>query len=151
MQKGTVIGPLKRVHLPSTSIVFGVIPKPSQPGKWRLIVDLSHPESASVNDGIHPDLCSLSYASIDDAVAQIIHKGKGMHLAKLDLESAHRMVPVHPDDCHLLGMEWNGEWYIDTALPFGLRSAPKKKFHSSSGWPHMDHVQSGYSCSNPLP
>ena len=39
---------------------FGVIPKPHQPGKWRLIVDLSHPKGASINDGIDPALCSLT-------------------------------------------------------------------------------------------
>ena len=27
---------------------FGVIPKPHQPGKWMLIVDLSHPPGTSV-------------------------------------------------------------------------------------------------------
>ena len=35
------------------------------------------------------------------------------------------MVPVHPDDRHLLGMRWRGNLYVDTTLPFGLRSAPK--------------------------
>ena len=44
-----------------------MIPKQHQPGKWRLIVDLSHPKGASMNDGIEADLCSLSYVSIDDA------------------------------------------------------------------------------------
>ena len=34
-------------------------------------------------------------------------------------------MPVHPDDRLLLGMEWQGQAYVDTALPFGLRSAPK--------------------------
>ena len=46
-------------------------------------------------------------------------------MAKVDIESAYRMVPVHPSDRHLLGMEWKGNIYVDTALPFGLRSAPK--------------------------
>ena len=46
-------------------------------------------------------------------------------MAKTDLSSAYRHVPVHPDDQHLLGIEWNGVAYIDKALPFGLRSAPK--------------------------
>ena len=46
-------------------------------------------------------------------------------MAKLDIESAYRIVPVHPDDRHLLGMRWRGETYVDTVLPFGLRSAPK--------------------------
>ena len=35
------------------------------------------------------------------------------------------MVSVHPRDRHLLGMVWEGALYLDTALPFGLRSAPK--------------------------
>jgi len=32
---------------------------------------------------------------------------------------------VHPADHHLLAMNWEGNLYIDTYLPFGLRSAPK--------------------------
>ena len=35
---------------------FGVIPKKSNPDKWRLIVDLSSPHNASVNDGINRDI-----------------------------------------------------------------------------------------------
>ena len=35
------------------------------------------------------------------------------------------MTPVHPHDRHLLGMIWNQQLYVDTVLPFGLRSAPK--------------------------
>ena len=48
-----------------------------------------------------------------------------MQLAKLDVASAYRIVPVHPEDHPLLGMKWKGELYIDSVLPFGLRSAPK--------------------------
>ena len=51
--------------------------------------------------------------------------GAGCLLAKLDLKQAYRLVPVHPCDWHLLGMQWPGQVYLDTALPFGLRSAPK--------------------------
>ena len=46
-------------------------------------------------------------------------------LAKLDIESAYWIIPVHPDDRPLLGMVWKGSLYVDTALPFGLRSSPK--------------------------
>ena len=35
------------------------------------------------------------------------------------------MIPVHPGDGHLLGVQWAGQLYFDTRLPFGLRSAPK--------------------------
>lgn len=64
---------------------FGIIPKKSQPGKWRLIVDLSHPEGLSVNDGISSALCSLSYASdsIDKAADIVLRLGRNTQLAKL--------------------------------------------------------------------
>ena len=46
-------------------------------------------------------------------------------LAKVDIKSAFRQIPVHPADRHLLGMRWHKQVYIDSCLPFGLRSAPK--------------------------
>ena len=55
---------------------FGVIPKPHQKGKWRLITDLSSPKGSSVNDGVCPTLCSVSYTSVDDAVRCIIGLGE---------------------------------------------------------------------------
>ena len=103
---------------------FGVIPK-REPGKWRLIVDLSAPEGRSVNDGIDHRLTSLQYVSMEDIVKKVRRLGRGAILAKVDLKEAYRMVPVHPQDRPLLGMEWEGQVYVDTALPFGLRSAPK--------------------------
>ena len=38
------------------------------------------------------------------------------------------MVPLHPDDCLLLGMQWEHNLYVeivDETLPFGLRSTPR--------------------------
>lgn len=67
-----------------------------------------------------------TYAAYLDAAAALILKlGLGARLAKLDLKSAYRIVPVHPCDRYLLGIQWNGKTYMDTCLPFGLRSAPK--------------------------
>ena len=42
----------------------GMIPKPHQPGKWRLIVDLSIPAGTSIIDAISPDICHRRYASV---------------------------------------------------------------------------------------
>ena len=103
---------------------IGIVPKSGQLGKFRLIVDLSFPQQASVNDRIDPSLCSLEYSSVDQAVQLVVALGKGALMAKVDLKSAYRMVPVHPQDQWLLGMEWQGSLFCDRALPFGLRSAP---------------------------
>ena len=103
---------------------FGVIPKSHQPNKWRLIFDLFSPRGHSVNDGIPKELCSMSYITVDDAVREILDVGPGSLLAKIDIKSAFCLIPVQPADRHLLAMSWNGSLYIDTCLPFGLRSCP---------------------------
>ena len=49
-----VAGPFASPPFPNLHISsFGVIPKRGQPGKWRLIVDLSSPSGYSVNNGIN--------------------------------------------------------------------------------------------------
>ena len=119
-------GPFTKAHLPGIQISrFGVIPKSHQKDKWRLIVDLSHPKSRSVNDGIPKSLCGLSYITVDDAINKILELGPNTLMAKIDIKSAFRLLPVHPADRHLLAMEWRNKIFIDTCLPFGLRSAPK--------------------------
>ncbi len=63
---------------------FGVIPKKVKPGHWHLIVDMSSPENASVNDGIDKDMCSTSYITTDSVVVtggERSPAGKGRHPA----------------------------------------------------------------------
>ena len=50
--------------------------------------------------------------------------GPGSFMAKTDLTSAFRLIPIHPDDWNLLGIYWQTKFYVDLYLPFGLRSAP---------------------------
>ena len=60
---GRITGPFDPHELGEVTISrFGVITK-ANTGKWRLILDLSSPKDASVNDGIPSELCSLSYIS----------------------------------------------------------------------------------------
>ena len=58
-------------------------------------------------------------------ISRIVQVGRGAQLAKLDIESAYRMIPVHPGDRLLLAVQWAGQMFFDTRLPFGLRLAPK--------------------------
>ena len=123
--EGRVLGPLDPIQYPFVHTNrFGVIPKGSS-GKWWLIVDMSAPEGTSVNDGVSKSLSSLSYVGVQDAVEEIQQLGHGALLAKVDIRSTYRHVLIHPDDRWLTGMIWEGALFIDTALPFRLRSAPK--------------------------
>ena len=56
LEKGRVAGPFPFPPYPDLHVSrFGVIPKKNQPGKWRLILDLSSPSGRSMNDGIPKD------------------------------------------------------------------------------------------------
>ena len=115
---GRVLGSFPQSAIPRLHVSpFGVIPK-KVTGTWRLIVDLSSPHGASVNDGIPQELASLSYVTVDMIADRVAAMGRGTLLAKLDIKSAFRIIPVHPSDRVLLGMQWRDSWYVDTVLPF---------------------------------
>ena len=124
VQTGRVAGPFSQPPLPVLHVSpFGVIPKHHQHGKWRLILDLSSPVGHSVNDGIAGEDYSLQYMKVDDIIAGIMRLGRGSLIAKFDVQNAYRIVPVHTEDHHLLGMKWRGAFDVDMVLPFGVRSA----------------------------
>ena len=52
----------------------------------------------SINSAISKDDFALQYVTIDHAIEGIKHAGQGCFLAKTDIESAFRLIPVHPDD-----------------------------------------------------
>ena len=49
----------------------------------------------------------------------------GALLAKVDVKSAYRLIPVHPHERPLQAVLWKGKICVDPMLPFELRSAPK--------------------------
>ena len=78
-----------------------------------------------MNDGIDPEVCSLQYTSVEKVARVAQRLGKGTLLAKVDIQAAYRLVPIHPGDRPLLGVKWGDACYFDGMLPFGLRSALK--------------------------
>ena len=115
----------------------GVIPK-KHSSKWSTIIHLSSPKHCptSVNAHIPPESYSLQYIKVDHAIAILQDLGPGCFMSKLDIKSAFRNVPVHPSDWELLGMKWEGLYFFDMVLPFGLRSAPFlfDEFSSAVEW-----------------
>ena len=82
--KGRVAGSFSSPPLPHLHISrFGVIPKKHQPGKWRLILDLSSPDGHNVNDDIREDPFAVQYMKVDDIVDGIMLLGRGTLLAEV--------------------------------------------------------------------
>jgi hypothetical protein len=92
---------------------------------WRVIFDLSCPEGSSVNDGIPKEYGTMVYETLNDAICLVAQVGKGAVMMKRDLKAAFRHIPIHPCDYWLLLFEWEGKFYVDIFLPFGLRTAPR--------------------------
>ena len=114
-QEGFVVSPLNRVEKRDSD-------------ERRVIVDLSWPCGYSVNDGIPTDSfleepLSLLYPTIDDTVDAVVTMGRGCYLYKRDLKKAYRQFPIDPKDYPFLGYTWNKQFYFDTVLTMGLRSA----------------------------
>ena len=120
IELGRVAGPF--LEPPINNLIIspiGLVPK-STPGEFRLIFDLSYPHGSSINSGISKEDSSVIYTNFDEVIRMVREEGPGSHLFKIDIKSAFRLIPIHPDDFSLLGMEFQGQYYIDKCLPFGL-------------------------------
>ena len=67
----------------------------------------------------------MSYITVDTVAKELASLGPGALMAKVDIEAAYMLVPVHPDNRPLLAIQWKGEVFCDTMRPLDLRSAPK--------------------------
>ena len=123
LQSGRLLGPYSKspYHNPVIS-PLGLREK-KVPGEYRLIHHLSYPHGSSVNDGIPREYATVQYSTLSQAIDHIINFGPNCYLAKSDIKSAFRIIPIHPSDYHLLGMKWNGNYYLDRCLPMGASSS----------------------------
>lgn len=135
-EAGVLLGPFSFKPDPALHVnKINVIPKNKEVkaedlaanplANYRLIVDLSHPPNVSVNDGIGDEEARVSYCSLQSILDEVVELGPKALLGKIDFARAYRQVPVHPDDRQLLGMKFQGEFFVDLVLPFGGRSCAK--------------------------
>ena len=120
---GRIAGPFPQPPFSDFTVSpLGMVPKKDS-GKFRMIHDLSSPPNMSVNDFISPDDASVSYETLDNVVHFIQNNGPGALMAKVDIEEAFRIVPIHPHDRHLLGFSFKNMYYYDKCLPMGCRTS----------------------------
>ena len=104
---------------PTIVSALGSIPKKGS-DQIRLIHDCSRPPGRALNDFC--DNSKFRFSSIQDAVDLL---SPHYYMAKVDLKSAYRAVPIHPSDWHVTGLKWTFSnqlrptYMVDTRLPFG--------------------------------
>ena len=118
---GRIAGPFNEPPWPGfKTSPIGLVPKGDSGS--RLINHLSFGGEASINGSIGKWECKLG--SFEEAVSLVKKAGQGCKLIKVDVKAAFRLIPVRQQDLHLLGMKWDGHYFVDLCLPFGLRSSP---------------------------
>ena len=122
--------------------------------KRRVIIDLSWPHGASVNQYTKANeylgtAFKLNYPSVDTFVERLVSLGRGCHMLKIDLSRAFRQLKVDPADYPLLCLKWQGSYYLDTAYAFGHRTGSMgcsrlsyflRYLHSKNGYYLMSYV-----------
>ena len=87
-------------------------------------MDLSQPQGNSINDNIEKEDFPCQYTHFDNTTNMVYNKGKNCLMTKIDIKHAFRLLLVHSTQWILLGICWLSMYFVDTRLPFGLRSAP---------------------------
>ena len=92
----------------------------------RIVLDLSFPDGTGVNGGItkhclEGKLRPYTLPSVEDLATKIKLLGPKCYLWKGDLSRAYHQWRTDPGDLPLLGMKFNGLYYIDLCPSFGAR------------------------------
>ena len=103
---GAVMGPYKKIPFMGK---VGLSPLSTRPkrdsSERRIILDLSFPPTAAVNDGIQKDNylglpAKLTFPKVDDFALRIYTLGKGCMMFKIDLSRYFRQIPLARETTH---------------------------------------------------
>jgi hypothetical protein len=135
---------------------IGTVPKNRSSTKLRVIHHLSYPRNlsaTSINSQINDIDCE--YLAFTTVCKQIVAMGKGCLLSKFDINEAFKYIRVRKEQHYCLGMRFNGLYYYERVLPFGLKSAPAlfelfataiNQFTTEAGVDHMYHYMDDFIC-----
>lgn len=90
-------------------------------GSLRPITDCKRPIGHSINTVMHSTAIQFRFKTLD-YVSTLIKKD--CYLGVVDISKAYRSVHIYPPHRQYHGFEWEGNWYVDNRLSFGLRCAP---------------------------
>ena len=148
LQEGRIAGPFDEQPFDK----FHISPiklQPKKNGSFRLIQNLSSPyDENSINYHISEENSTVSYASIQDAISIIQFLGPNCFMAKSDIKSAFRLIPINPADYPKLGFMYNNQFYYDKCLAQGCSSSCRifERFSTALEWILQNKFGVKHSC-----
>ena len=139
LDKNALLGPFKAPPFDTWTQISPLMTrdKPDGSGK-RVIIDLSFPVGASVNDGILKTKESqYTLPTPLDLADLMLREGRGCFMWKSDLSRAYRQLRVDPLDYPLLAIQHNGSIFVDICPSFGCRASGSAQQRVSNSVVHM--------------
>ncbi|OCT72024.1 hypothetical protein XELAEV_18035008mg [Xenopus laevis] len=81
-----------------------------------------------------PKVWQVYYTSFDEAMQLARKAGKVVLMAMMDVESAFRLLPVHPELLHQLSCHIDGHYYVDRSLTMGCSISYYEAFSTFLEW-----------------
>ncbi|CCO36758.1 putative LOC100000937 [Rhizoctonia solani AG-1 IB] len=117
---------LEQIISPFHSSPLGTVDKPLAPGKFCIVQDFSFLRSSPLlllNAQINSDNFPCEWGFFHDVVQALHNTPPGTLAATCNVDAAFCQIPIHPDDRPHTVVGWNGQFYVDTFLLFGVASA----------------------------
>ena len=120
---GTILGPFPEVTF-NKFHCSPLLTRPKDMGKRRVILDLSFPKGASVNDAVINEAFdgipfTLKFSTVDDILEKIRSAKGRVLLSKIDIARAFRNLRIDPVDAFRFGIHWDGQFFLDVVAAFG--------------------------------
>jgi hypothetical protein len=92
-----------------------------QPGKVRIVMNLSSPKGQSFNDAIHDNaLDHVNMGTAKNFGYSVIDCGQNCLMWKGDMCDAYKHIPASISDLRLQGFFWLGRYFVEKQQVFGF-------------------------------
>ena len=123
VQKKVVFGPVSKAEVPVEAKINGIMVRVKPDSSVRIILNLSAPKGASVNEGIDSEDFPAKMSSTEAWVKVLNKAGRGCWISKTDFKDAYKHVTVREEDTDLQWFEWAGGYFKELCLIFGSASS----------------------------
>ena len=123
VKKGYVYGPVDIMEVPPNAKFSGMMTRPKPNGSVIVILNLSAPKGASVNDGIDNNEFPATMSSTWQWVKALHKAGRGCLICKVDWSDAYKHLTVSLRDTDLQWFVWLRKAFKELCLIFGGKSS----------------------------
>ena len=123
LEKGFAYGPVPLSDVPPSAKFSGIMTRAKPTGSVRIILNLSSPKGAAVNEGINNQDFPAVMSSTTKWLRALWAAGRKCWISKTDWSDAYKHCAVREEDLPLQWFSWLGMNFMELCLIFGCVSS----------------------------